>query len=564
MFHADDLIAAIRRRQRRSLRPEQADTNDDRGLERWLGHAGQDSRPHSERPAGVLIAATQPQVGRGVEPEPAARSGIAAWLRLWRQQWGHAPRDQRRLRWFAALFSGVLNLGFAIALLWLMYLRFVLMLPAPSSASALAGATAAGDVVVPMRMLASAQAAGATTAPAAAAARARSAAVAQDTEVRSAAPRAALQRVSMAPQQLVRVSAPVPAIRSDFQLPEVQSQPTPPEVVVETPTNVPMPQLTVRAPDLPQPALQTPVLHARASAPQLDTPLTVQAPALPTRAAPTVRLDVQTPALHAGAAVPQLEAHASLPDVVGRTLAPTVQGPALAAPALRAGAAAPALRPAPAADTAADAASNASAAAASSTSANGAAANRAGNRNASAGSTAQRAAGAGFANDDWGRASRGTGPGRGTAPGSGDGLFGADGRPKVEAGDGALPVDRFTDKVDLANEGRWLRRPPNNFQPTVFDKYWIPSGTLLEEWVRRGVKEMSIPVPGTKTSIVCVVSILQLGGACYPSNPDINDQPVHARPPPAVPFKRQYQQAQDALAAPGTPPQPPSPLPPAD
>jgi hypothetical protein len=169
-----------------------------------------------------------------------------------------------------------------------------------------------------------------------------------------------------------------------------------------------------------------------------------------------------------------------------------------------------------------------------------------------------------LANDDWGRAAAGTGPGRGDSPGSGAGLYGVDGRPNLAAGSGALPADRFTDKVDLASEGRWLRHPPNNYQPTVFDKYWIPSGTLLEEWVRRGVKELSIPVPGSKTRIVCVVSILQLGGACYPSNPDINDQPVNARPPPPVPFKRQYQQAQDALAAPDAPPPPPSPLPPVD
>ena len=42
------------------------------------------------------------------------------------------------------------------------------------------------------------------------------------------------------------------------------------------------------------------------------------------------------------------------------------------------------------------------------------------------------------------------------------------------------------DLADLDRAGTWLRRPPTDYEPTVFDKYWRPSETLLEEWVRKG------------------------------------------------------------------------------
>ena len=148
MFHADELIAAIRRRRRRSLRPEQSDVPSDRGLDAWLGQSERESRPHSSRPAGLLAAAMLERGRFRAVTEPAAPNRLAAWLRLWRQQWERAPRDQRALRWFAAVVSGVLNIGFALALLWLMYLRFVLMLP-PVTPLAGAPAGAGGAPLIP-------------------------------------------------------------------------------------------------------------------------------------------------------------------------------------------------------------------------------------------------------------------------------------------------------------------------------------------------------------------------------------------------------------------------------
>ena len=95
-----------------------------------------------------------------------------------------------------------------------------------------------------------------------------------------------------------------------------------------------------------------------------------------------------------------------------------------------------------------------------------------------------------------------------------------------------------------------MRRPPYDYQPTRFDRFWVPTGSLLEEWVRRGIKQMTIPIPGTSKEIVCVVSILQLGGGCMLNDPDINDQPSSGRPAPEVPFKPELQEDQDSLARP--------------
>ena len=82
-----------------------------------------------------------------------------------------------------------------------------------------------------------------------------------------------------------------------------------------------------------------------------------------------------------------------------------------------------------------------------------------------------------------------------------------------------------------------MTRPGLEYRGTRFDRYWIPEGNLLEEWVRKGIKQVSIPIPGTGKSLQCVISLLQLGGGCMPVDPDVNEQPARARPPPDIPFK---------------------------
>ena len=110
-------------------------------------------------------------------------------------------------------------------------------------------------------------------------------------------------------------------------------------------------------------------------------------------------------------------------------------------------------------------------------------------------------------------------------------MFNADGSPRLS--------DEWTQLsgIDVDRSGSWLKRPGLEYRGTRFDQYWIPQGTLLQEWVRRGIKKVSIPIPGTDTRLECVVSLLQFGGGCFPVNPNVNEQPARARPAPDIPFK---------------------------
>ncbi|MDR1075611.1 MAG: hypothetical protein LBL59_04725 [Xanthomonadaceae bacterium] len=157
------------------------------------------------------------------------------------------------------------------------------------------------------------------------------------------------------------------------------------------------------------------------------------------------------------------------------------------------------------------------------------------------------------AHDDGGRQ-----PGRSGSP---DGLFDADGRVNLGEADrgnsaadndrGGVPGsgrDRWN-RDTFDRSGSWLRSPPNDYTPTSFEAYWIPNESLLAEWVRNGIKEISIPIPGTRTRLQCVISILQVGGGCSFRNPNRNDQPAVARPPPDIPFKPELQEDNGSVGA---------------
>jgi hypothetical protein len=157
--------------------------------------------------------------------------------------------------------------------------------------------------------------------------------------------------------------------------------------------------------------------------------------------------------------------------------------------------------------------------------------------------------------DDWGASSRNR---AGAEAGRPPGLFNADGSPRLASGTaqpgGGFPPgsDRWTkDQFDRA--GTWLKRPPNTFEATRFEKLWVPNETLLEEWVRKNIRTMTIPIPGTSKTLTCVVSILQMGGGCGISDPNLNDQEATARPPPDIPFKRELQEDQQSLEKPAHP-----------
>ncbi len=73
----------------------------------------------------------------------------------------------------------------------------------------------------------------------------------------------------------------------------------------------------------------------------------------------------------------------------------------------------------------------------------------------------------------------------------------------------------------------------------MFDGIWRPSETLLQEWVRKGIKSISIPIPGTDMELQCTISVLQAMGGCLPMAGKNGkfDQPARARKPPDIPFK---------------------------
>lgn len=145
--------------------------------------------------------------------------------------------------------------------------------------------------------------------------------------------------------------------------------------------------------------------------------------------------------------------------------------------------------------------------------------------------------------DDWGD-SNGNRPGGNSGQA---GLFNADGSPRLPpgaaaAGGGFPPGSDDWTRDQLDRYGTFATRPPLGYEPTRFDQYWIPSGTLLQEWVRRGVKSMAIPIPGTSKKINCVLSILQLGGGCSVTDANMQDQEAVARPPPDIPYKPELQE----------------------
>ncbi|MGH8031071.1 MAG: transmembrane repetitive protein, partial [Luteimonas sp.] len=156
----------------------------------------------------------------------------------------------------------------------------------------------------------------------------------------------------------------------------------------------------------------------------------------------------------------------------------------------------------------------------------------------------------------WGLADRNRPGGQAGRPG---GLFNADGSPRLAGNDGrvggGLPPGTVTDDfARIDRHGTWLKRPPTDYTPTTFDKFWVPNESLLEEWVRRSIKQVLIPIPGTSKTIKCSVVLLALGGACDIDDPNLQDVEARARKPPDVPFKRELQEDQQSLSKPeGTP-----------
>jgi len=147
-------------------------------------------------------------------------------------------------------------------------------------------------------------------------------------------------------------------------------------------------------------------------------------------------------------------------------------------------------------------------------------------------------------NDEWGQAA---------ANDSGSGLLDADGRPRL-AGIGAggrLPPGTIVESYDnIDRMGTWLKRPPAGYRSSHFEQLWLPPENLLEDWVRRSIKTIMIPIPGTGKSLECSIAFLMLGGGCGITDVNLQDIEATARKPPEIPFKPELHEDQDALAPP--------------
>lgn len=546
----------------------------------WLRSLGPLPRPFHARD---VIAVFLPRPLPGPPGQSPRLSPWQALRRLFWQDWDAAPRDQRWMRWTSALVSALLHLLFFMLLLWVAVIRTT----APDEEGAegervqvefvgratqegggdqpgaeAAAAAAAGRV-------ATGQEAGAATAPAprpvAAEAAASSPASAPTVSVPpppaeaepapvAAPPPSPVQATEVAQASTDFVVPPVSVPRTEVSVvprdstPVVRERSVQPVQAPPTPSQVRTPELAVRTPQV----RDIQVREREVST--VDAPVAPQ----PLRSA---EMQVRVPQQDVQVREREVQAVADpqvrMAAVAGRE--PAVRAPTGRDVQVRE-------REVASAPVAAPASSSGSATAAPATTAQGSAAQASSSTRPSASSSTPANAGARPApdpgnwatpakSDDWGSSSRNrdgasSGARQASTAGKGSGLFNADGSVRVPGQDGGGHAERGApggandgwSKERIAQSGTWLKRPPYDYTPTSFDKYWVPQESLLAEWVRKGVKAMEIPLPGTNTRISCVISILQAGGGCGLTNPNMQDQPAVARPPPDIPFKKELQE----------------------
>lgn len=554
MFTAADLVQALQRRlQLRAPHLRRPPGEFPPGWKQWF-----EAMPVR---AGAITGATAQALidvflQRPLTNRPLRSGELTRWQAfntLWRQDW-HAPEpEDRKLRWFAATITAAWHVVFGFLLFWFWYAQMAYVEEAIKRR---------GEQVVQIEFIGRGtpeEVGGGQTQEQLEEAEAVE-------QVATAQPAEAPPPEQPAPGiEVPVVDAPVPEIEQR-DVPEPQVPPAPPtqqEVAVSAPT----PEasdfvLTAPTPRIAEPQLRVPDISAPAA------PL--QAVEVPEPVQPIRREIAPRPV-----AAPQIQAR--IPEVVQREVAapvarpdvPKVAAPAIAQPVLRAPEAtvrardipAPAARaPAPAATAQASATKPATSAAAPATSratpaTSGPPSSSTATATQPSGATPAPVAGQGpkpiaapgsFATpakaDDWGASTRDVPGGQRGEP---RGLYNAEGGPRLaeQPVNTGQPPGTIDDRiVDLDRSGTWLKRKPTDYEPTTFDKYWVPNESLLAEWVRKGIKKMAIPIPGTSKKINCVVSMLALGGACSISDPNLNDQPAVARPPPDVPFKPHLQE----------------------
>ena len=553
MMSADALIHAIQRRmQLVSPQWRRPPGELPAGWREWFDSTGTRAGEIRGASAGAIIAVF---AARPLSIPPGRMAELGRWQAfgaLWRQEW--QPRgsgDDRRWHWIAAGISGVWHLLLLVTLAWLMYLDFVGPDSAPPKGE---------EMVVQVEYVGEGTPEEVGGGPA------------EPVEVAEPAP----SRASVAPEATAELPAeqtPAPPLRPvavlplEVRPPTLQAQPAevspreipmPAPVVADQPLAVsepvpdstgafvlpptarrlevaptPMPSLTAPAPaievieipDLPRPSARVlpapritqPVLQAEA--PKVDVrevilrapPAPEPLPALPTapvlpRAEITVpKLATQLPEVRVReipvTAKPESPKPASTPEPASTPQPPTPE------PASTARTAGPETVPAP-----------------------------------GAWPSPERA-------DDWGAAERDR---DGKQSGEPPGLYDSDGSVRLADTPGSAspgqPPGTITQEIaDLDRAGTWLRRPPTDYEPTAFDKYWRPNETLLEEWVRKSITTIRIPIPGTGKFIECQTVLLVVGGGCGITDPNLNNQPATARPPPDIPFKPELQEGNGSV-----------------
>lgn len=589
MFTSAELIEALRRRRRRSLRPPPPPGEFPPGWRDWFSAIAARPGLLSGAPAEDIVAIMAAR-------EPAVSGGLVAQLgrwraftTFWRQDWQPASRDERWMRVAATSASLLLHLLFMVTLALLMFTRFHF----PAAAE---DARDGEEHVLQVEYIGQGTpedaGGGAPAAPVDT--------PAEPAPAAPAAPSAAADVAAPAPEPVAAATQPPPEAPEDT-------------MPVELPLPLPVRELVVEVPQLASPSvealqdLQVTEVDVPDSRFEVPPPRDLDVVDVPVAAMPDVSVrqrdidlretgQVQLPAprplRELEVAVPQaspravVERRIDVADTAGVTL----QRPgALAETAARELAVdAPSARvrdvPMPSARPAQDATGGATRAsdgtdqASSSTpgqadDGTGAATSAlppGGRPDANQGARGTASApGAGpqagqppgampstRASDDWGDSARNVPGGQVGTPGA-SGLFNADGSPRLAGGGrvgGGLPPGVITEDFEnIDRHGTWLKRPPYDYEPTAFDRFWMPGETLLEEWVRRSVTEVRIPIPGTTKTIRCVTVMLALGGACDIEDPNLQEEPTHGRPAPEIPFKRELQEDQESLG-PAPPP----------
>ncbi|MEP6632785.1 MAG: hypothetical protein ABJA62_01105 [Luteimonas sp.] len=565
MYTSAELIDALRRRLRKSLRPERPAGEFPPGWSAWFAALG-------ER-LGVVTGATAEAIVALMmlrEPAPAPRAAIElnrwqSFATLWRQQWYPASKDERWMRVVAYIITFVIHLVLAVLLLWLAYVRFMgLPASAPEGQSTVqvefigegtpqdrGGGPPRGDTAQTEDAAVAASSAGEVV----------------PTPIRADPQAAQLPSASDAavPYVEIQPQPPAPSSAQPLQVTEVATPDT--AFVLPPPTLHPprLPQPNVSVPELRVPTREVEIAEIPSLIPPITHPLPQQqiaAPQIPQRTAdvaerevPTPLPPVPTPALPQRAvATPELRTQAT--RIATRDVPMPPGTPSNAQPA------AATANPSAKSDEGVaqtDVAPRGNAVASSAATPGGTSPERSGSQPSAAaagsGQVASPQPGAfptAKRGDDWGASNRNR-PGGQT--GRSPGLFNADGSPKLAPGTaapgGGLPPGTIEEKIaNLDRAGSWLKRKPNDFEPTSFDKYWVPNETLLAEWVRKSIKQVLIPIPGTSKKIKCSVVLLALGGGCTIEDPNLQDVEARARSAPDVPFKRELQEDQKSLGKP--------------